>query len=68
MKELMGKAEYKDVVELTADFDKDKEALRRFKVSQQSAMVAFKGGKEVGRSVGDTSKAGLEELVKKAAQ
>lgn len=68
MKELMGRPEYKDVVELTVDFDKDKEALKRFKVAQQSAMVAFKGDKEIGRSVGDTSKAGLEELVKKAAR
>ena len=68
MKELMAKPEYKDVVELTVDFDNDKKALQRFKVAQQSAMVAFKGDKEVGRSVGDTSRAGLEELVKKTVR
>ena len=66
--ELMVKPEYKDVTELTVDFDKDKTALKRFKASMQSTMVAFKGDKEAGRSVGDTTKAGLEALVKKAAE
>ena len=66
--ELMGKPEYKDVTELSVDFDKDKPALKRFKVSMQSALVAFKGSKEVGRSLGDTSRTGLESLVKKAAE
>jgi thioredoxin 1 len=66
--ELMGKPEYKDVTELSVDFDKDKPAVKRFKASMQSALVAFKGDKEVGRSVGDTSRAGLESLVKKAAE
>ena len=65
--ELMGKPEFKDVTELTVDFDKDKTAVKRFKASMQSTMVAFKGKKEVGRSVGDTTKDGLESLVKKAA-
>jgi thioredoxin 1 len=65
--ELMGKPEYKDVTELSVDFDKDKPALKRFKVSMQSALVAFKGSKEVGRSLGDTSRTGLESLDKKAA-
>ena len=66
--ELMAKPEYKDVTELSVDFDKDKPALKRFKVSMQSALVAFKGSKEVGRSLGDTSRTGLESLVKKAAE
>lgn len=68
MKELMGKPEYKDVTELTVDFDKDKPAVSRFKATMQSTLVAFKGGREVGRSVGDTNPAGLESLVKKAAE
>ena len=68
MKELMGKPEYKDVTELTVDFDKDKPAVKRFRAVMQSTLVAFQGGKEVGRSVGDTTKDGLESLVKKAAQ
>jgi thioredoxin 1 len=31
----------------------------------QSTLVAFKGDKEVGRSVGDTTPDGLEGLIKK---
>ena len=66
--ELMGKPEYKDVTELTVDYDKDKTAVQRFKAHMQSTLVAFRGDKEVGRSVGDTTPAGLEALVKKAAR
>lgn len=66
--ELMGAPDYKDVTELTVDFDKDKPAVKRFKASMQSTLVAFKGAKEVGRSVGDTTKTGLESLVKKTSE
>jgi hypothetical protein len=31
----------------------------------QSTLIAFKGSKEVGRSVGDASPAGIESLFKK---
>ena len=65
--ELMGKPEYKEVTELTVDYDKDKTAVQRFKAHMQSTLVAFRGDKEVGRSVGDTTPAGLETLVRKAA-
>ena len=65
--ELMGKPEYKEVTELTVDYDKDKTAVQRFKAHMQSTLVAFRGDKEVGRSVGDTTPAGLEALVRKAA-
>jgi thiol-disulfide isomerase/thioredoxin len=65
--QLMGRPEYKDVTELTVDYDKDKTAVRRFKANMQSTLVAYKGDKEVGRSVGDTTPAGIEQLVKKAA-
>ena len=63
--DLMGKPEYKDVTELVVDFDADKPTVQKYKVSMQSTLIAFKGGKEVGRSVGDTSKSGIEGLVKK---
>ena len=65
--EFMARPEYKDVTELTVDFDKDKTAVRRFKASMQSTLVAFHGSQEVGRSVGDTTRAGIEQLFKKAA-
>lgn len=58
---------YKDVVLLTVDFDADKAVLKEFKVGMQSTLIAFKGGKETGRSVGDTTASGIEGIFKKAA-
>ncbi len=62
---LMQQPAYKDVTLMTLDFDTDKPILKKFKVSMQSTLVAFKGVQEVGRSVGDTSPEGLEGLIKK---
>jgi len=59
---------YKDVAVLRVDFDSDKKVLKEFSVSSQSTLIAFKGGKEAGRSVGDTTPAGIESLFRKAAQ
>lgn len=65
---LMKQPAYKDVTLLTVDFDAEKPTLKRLKVSMQSTLVAFKGGKELGRSTGDTTPEGLEGLVKKTVQ
>lgn len=62
---LMKQPAYKDVTLMTLDFDADKPTLKKFKVAMQSTLVAFKGDKEVARSMGDTTPAGLEALVKK---
>lgn len=62
---LMKQPAYKDVTLMTIDFDSAKPTLKKFKVTMQSTLVAFKGEKEVGRSVGDTTLAGLEGLIKK---
>ena len=62
---LMKQPAYKDVTVMTIDFDSAKPALKMFKVNMQSTLIAFKGDKEVGRSVGDTTPAGIEGLVKK---
>lgn len=58
---------YKDVAILSVDFDADKAILKQFKVNMQSTLIAFKGGKETARSVGDTTPAGIEGIFKKAA-
>ena len=63
---LMKKPAYKDVTLMTIDFDSAKPTLKKFKVTMQSTLVAFKGAKEVGRSVGDTTPEGLEGLIKRA--
>lgn len=62
---LMKQPAYKDVTLMTINFDSAKPTLKKFKVTMQSTLVAFKGDKEVGRSVGDTTPAGLEGLIKK---
>ncbi|MEW9898090.1 thioredoxin domain-containing protein [Chitinivorax sp. PXF-14] len=62
---LMKRPAYKDVTLMNIDFDSAKPTLKKFKVTMQSTLVAFKGGKETGRSVGDTSPEGIEGLIKK---
>jgi thioredoxin 1 len=57
---------YQDVTILSVDFDSEKNVLKQFKVNMQSTLIAFKGGKETARSVGDTTPAGLESIFKKA--
>lgn len=63
--DLTKNAAYRDVTTLEIDFDTAKPVLRQYKVGTQATLIAFKGKKEVGRSVGDTSKAGIEGLYKK---
>lgn len=63
--ELMKKPAYKAVTTLVVDFDTNKPTLKRFKVGMQSTLIAFKGQKEVGRSVGDTTKVGIDSLIQK---
>jgi thioredoxin 1 len=62
---LMKQPAYQEVTLLTVDFDTNRTALKKFKVRMQSTLVAFKGSVEVGRSVGDTTPAGIEALIKK---
>ena len=61
---LMAQPAYKDVTLLTIDFDADKPLLSRYKVGMQSTLIAFRGANEVGRTVGDTTPAGIEALVR----
>lgn len=62
---LMKQPAYKDVTLLMIDFDTEKATLKKFKVTMQSTLVGFKGAREVGRSVGDTTPAGIEGLIRK---
>ena len=63
--DLMNQPAYKDVTMLMIDFDSDKALVSRYKVGMQSTLIAFKGAKETSRSVGDTTRTGIEKLVKK---
>ncbi|MGO9742018.1 MAG: thioredoxin domain-containing protein [Roseiarcus sp.] len=48
------------------DFDTEKDAVKRFGAHMQSTLIAFKGEKEMARSVGDTDPASIAALAVKA--
>lgn len=58
---------YRDVTILTVDFDHDTEVLKLHKVRMQSTLIAFRGGKEVARSVGETRADAIESIFSRAA-
>lgn len=57
---------YKNLLVLHVDFDSQKDAVKRFGARMQSTLVTFKGGKETGRSVGDTNPDSIAALLAKA--
>ena len=57
---------YRDVTILAVDFDHDKDVLKLHKVHMQSTLIAFRGGKEVARSVGETRPDALESIFSRA--
>jgi thioredoxin 1 len=63
--QLTREPKYKDLVVFKADFDNDKKALKPLDVRSQSTLIVFKGDKEIGRSVGDTSQLSIEGLLDK---
>lgn len=65
---LMGEPAYRDVSTLMIDFDADKPLVKKYRVGMQSTLIAFKGAKEVGRSVGDTTRSGIEGLLQKTVR
>ena len=54
-----------NLVVYRVDFDRDKDALKRFRVQSQSTLIVFKGKNEVSRSVGDTDPARIQALIAK---
>lgn len=64
--ELTAKPEYKDMVVFEVDFDNQKDEQKALGVQNRSTLIAFKGSKETGRSVSDTSKDSIEALMKSA--
>lgn len=66
LSELARQPRFKNLVVFNVDFDSQKDALRGLKAQQQSTLIVFKSGAEVGRSVGDTNKASIEALLARA--
>lgn len=64
--ELYADPKYRDLVVFDVDFDSQRAELRALKVSQQSTLIAYKGGEETARSTGETGRAAIKGLVDKA--
>ena len=62
----MTEPKLKSVTLFVADFDKEKALKKALKVSTQSTFVVFKGGKEVSRSTGETTRAAIDATFAKA--
>jgi thiol-disulfide isomerase/thioredoxin len=60
---LMADPKFKNLVYFTIDFDSQKDLVRRFGAQKQSTLIAFIGGKEQGRSVGDSNRASISDLL-----
>ncbi len=63
IRELMAQSKYKDLTTFTIDFDTDTALLKAYNVRVQSTLVVLTGKQEQGRSVGDTSREGIERLL-----
>ncbi len=63
--DLLNTPKLQQVTRLRVDFDQQKDVLKALKVLTQGTLIVFKGGKEVGRSTGDTSKDSLAALLQK---
>jgi len=64
--EVLADPKMKDLKLFIADFDKEKALKKSLRVSSQSTFVVFKGGKEVSRSTGQTTRGAIEGTFAKA--
>ncbi len=63
---LLAEPQRKSLTVFVADFDNEAALKKQLNVTMQSTLVAFKGGREVARSTGQTGKAELGALLDKA--
>jgi thioredoxin 1 len=63
LSELMADPKFKNLVYFTIDFDSQKDLVRRFGARMQSTLIAFIGSKEQGRSVGDSNRDSISDLL-----
>jgi thiol-disulfide isomerase/thioredoxin len=66
LSELVKSPRFAGLTFFAVDFDSQKDVLRALRVQSQSTLIVFKGGAEIGRSVGDTSKTSIEALLSRA--
>ena len=66
LNKLLAEPAYKDVVVFRVNFDTQKDVMRRFGARVQSTLIAYRGTKEVGRSVDETQPEWIEDMVPRA--
>lgn len=66
LRKLEADPKFSGVEAFRVDFDGQKDAVRALKATNQSTIIVFKGGKEVGRSVGETDAKAISALLDKA--
>ena len=64
--ELTTDPKFKSLAYFIIDFDSQRDLVERFGARMQSTLIAFKGSKEEGRSVGDTDRNSIAALLNKA--
>jgi thiol-disulfide isomerase/thioredoxin len=62
---LAAEPRFKDLRIFDVDFDTRKDVLRQLNARMQSTLIAYKGNKEVGRSVGETQAEWIDGLLEK---
>jgi thiol-disulfide isomerase/thioredoxin len=66
VEQVLNEPAMKPVQFFIADFDTERALKKALRVSQQSTFVVFKGGKEVTRSTGQTTRPGIEAVFAQA--
>lgn len=64
--ELLALPELRGLTVLRVDFDHQKPVVRAFNAVRQSTFILFKGGKELGRSLGGTYREDILEFLRSA--
>jgi thioredoxin 1 len=63
IEEFAAEPQYKNLVVFDLDFDTQKDDVRALGARAQSTLIAYKAGKEVSRSVGDTNANSIAEML-----
>jgi thiol-disulfide isomerase/thioredoxin len=64
--EILSRPEFASVAAVRVNYDRDTDFRRAHRVNAQSTVIVFKKGREVARSIGDTTMRPLEELIGRA--
>lgn len=62
---LLAEPRFKSVRAFELDYDTEKDTMRKLAAPDRSTILVFKAGKEVARSVGDTSEEKIAALIEK---